>query len=116
MKKREKKKSILFVTFSLAGTGSEILLFELINSIAERYKVSLICYQKGELIRALSPAVKIHILGLNSPKNLSQKIIKRLILFLKVPLVFWLYRNYKWYINTIVLPLPVKYAAMTLLA
>jgi L-malate glycosyltransferase len=111
MKKRETKKSILFVTSSLEATGSEILLFELINSIAERYKVSLICYQKGELIRALSPAVKIHILGLNSPKNLAQKIIKRLILFLKVPLVFWLYRDYKWYINTIVLPLPVKHAA-----
>ena len=111
MKKRETKKSILFVTSSLSNTGSEILLFELINHIAERYKVALICYQKGELIQSLNPSVKIQVLGIKHPKNLVQKIIKRLILFVKVPLIFSFFRHYNWYINTIVLPLPVIFAA-----
>lgn len=111
MELRENRKKIVFITQSLERNGSEILLFNFINYIAGTYNVSVICYKRGSLISQLDPTVKVHILGLKQAKSLIQKISRRLRLQIYAPLVFWQHRRYMWYINTVILPLPVKYAA-----
>ena len=112
MNKEKTKKNILFITSSLARTGSEILLFNFINFIAEKYTVSVICYTKGDLVDQLPTSVKVHILGLTQPLGLFQKIKRRLKIYITVPILLGSYKNSFWYINTMVLPTAVTYAVL----
>src|ERR1700740_2083760 len=101
-------KRILFITPSLANTGSEILLFNYINFLAKRYTISVICYMEGDLIKHLDKAVIVHVIGIKEPQNLIEKIIRKWKFRVTIPFLLNKYKNYTWYINTIVLPLPVS--------
>lgn len=106
----KKAKHILFITPSLANTGSEILLFHYITFLSNRYSISVICYKHGSLISLLPQSVKVHVLNLNEPTNIFQQISRRFKFKVSFPFLLNRYKNYTWYINTIVLPFPVKYA------
>jgi L-malate glycosyltransferase len=104
------KRDILFITPSLASTGSEVLLFNFINFLAGRYNISLICFRRGNLIQLLDKSVTVHILEYTEPKNIFQKIQRRYGLHVSIPKIFSRFKNHLWYINTLTLPLPVKFA------
>lgn len=107
---KKDSKHILFITPSLASTGSEILLFHFINFLANHFSVSVICYKKGNLIDSLNKSVKVHVVNYEEPKTILQKILRRLKLYFVFPYLFNKYKKYQWYINTIVLPIPVEFA------
>lgn len=104
------QKHILFITPSLANTGSEILLFNYINFLAKRYVISVICYKEGDLIKHLDKSVTVHIVGIKEPQTIIEKIIRKWKFMFVIPSLLNKYKNYNWYINTIVLPLPVDFA------
>ncbi|PBQ33854.1 hypothetical protein CNR22_19390 [Sphingobacteriaceae bacterium] len=104
------KKHILFITPSLASTGSEVLLFHFINFIAKQYAVSVICFNHGNLISALDKSVKVHSLKIGNPATIPAKIIRRFKIHIALPFLLKRYKKHLWYVNTIILPIPVKYA------
>jgi glycosyltransferase involved in cell wall biosynthesis len=104
-------KNILFISSSLDNTGAEKLLVEYINHIASRYAVVLICNKRGILIKNLDKSVKVFVVNYSASKTIFQKIMRRVKIHLLLPYLFSKYKKYYWYINTIVLPIPVKYAA-----
>ena len=108
----EKRKHILFITPSLASTGSEILLFHLINFLAVRFSIAVICYKEGDLISSLNKSVKVHVVNYEEPKTILQKIVRRLKKHIVFPYLFSKYKKSQWYINTIVLPIPIEYAVI----
>ncbi len=104
------KKQIVFITQSLGNTGSEILLFHFINFLAESHSVSLICFTKGVAIKDLDKRVELNIINYPSGSGVLKKLRRRLDLNFTIPRLFEKYKNHLWYINTIVLPLPVEFA------
>ena len=102
--------NILFITPSLANTGSEVLLFNYLRFIAPRYHITMICYKRGNLIAQLPESIKVHCLGLSEANNFANKLQRRFIFHFTLPRLLKKFENSAWYINTIVLPLPVKYA------
>ncbi len=103
-------KKIIFITPSLGSTGSEILLYHFINHLSNNHDIVVICYKNGDLIKTLNPTVKVHVLDINTSKRFLQKIKQLFIVRYKFPKLLNKYKNDSWYINTIILPLPVKYA------
>lgn len=104
------KKNILFITPSLAATGSEMLLFQFITYLAPRYHITVITYTEGSLIKSLPKSVKVHVLHYSEAKSVFQKIKRRIKIHFSIPLLFSKYKKYNWYINTIILPFAVNYA------
>jgi len=107
---KSEKKHILFITPSLASTGSEVLLFHFINFLADRYTISVICFNRGNLISSLNKSVEVHSLSLGDPTSVYGKILKRVKIHITLPFLLNRYKKYLWYINTITLPIPLKYA------
>lgn len=104
------KKQIVFITQSLGNTGSEILLFHFINFLAQSHSVSVICFTKGAFITALDKRVELSIINYPSGPGVLKKVRRRFNLRFTIPGLFEKYKNHIWYINTIVLPLPVEFA------
>ena len=103
-------KHILFITPSLARTGSETLLFNYLCFIAPRYTITVICYAKGDLIAELPKSIKVYVLNLGEAKTIFQKIKRKFKTHFALPFLLSKFKKDTWYINTIVLPIPIKYA------
>src|SRR5690554_767666 len=104
-------KKILFITQNLARTGSEMVLWYLLNHLPpEKYKAHVFCLSKGELFDALPANVGKSVTYKNS--GLGRKKMGRVALKLagKDPFEFQLthiHRHFKpdlWYVNSIALP------------
>ncbi len=103
-------KHILFITPSLARTGSETLLFNYLCFIAPRYAITVICYAKGDLIGELPKSIKVYALNLGEAKTIFQKITRKFNTHFTLPFLLSKFKKDMWYINTIVLTIPIKYA------
>ncbi|MES2458557.1 MAG: glycosyltransferase family 4 protein [Bacteroidota bacterium] len=104
------KKRILFITQSLARTGSEVLLWYLLGTLdPAKYEIFVFCSNKGELYDLLPEYVQKNVRYKNSPIFL-ERVLRRVVRFLgQDPLSYQLnsiHKKFKpdiWYINTIAL-------------
>ena len=117
MPENNKHKRLTFFTPTLNRTGSEIVLFNLLNKISNQFKVAVITKYKGALLDLLPLNIKRkflykkpikYSLPINSTtlKRLFETDYPKFIFSIKV----WGYRNTVWYVNTITLPEVIEYA------
>ncbi|MEO6303493.1 MAG: glycosyltransferase [Bacteroidia bacterium] len=104
----EKVNKILFITPTLERTGSEIVLYNLINAIDKKFQFSILSIYKGKLYDGFN-ADKSYLLSERSNTFLG-RIQKKIAFSITLPLKLYKNRNCTWYINTIVLTHVLKYA------
>ncbi|WP_442589785.1 glycosyltransferase family 4 protein [Pedobacter sp. AW31-3R] len=102
---------ILFITQNLARTGSEMVLFYLLQHLdPKKYAVHVFCFTKGELYEALPEHIQKSVKfakDTSLPEKLLLRILKK---FKKDPLTYQLNNIQKrfnadmWFINTISVP------------
>lgn len=104
----EKVKKILFITPTLERTGSEIVLYNLINKIDRQFQFSVLSIYKGKLYGELN-ADKSYLLERRA-NSFYGRIQKKIAFTVLLPLKLYLNRKKNWYVNTIVLTHVLKYA------
>ena len=99
----EVTKKITFFTPTMKRTGSEIVLFNLVNSLSSEFSAKLISKYKGELLNKITSSVKPVFLYKQIPSNLSQRILNKLKKEIITPFTLLKCKESVWYINTIIL-------------
>lgn len=108
-----KPRNILFITPTLQRTGSEIILFQLLNRLDDIHGVSLLSIEKGSLFDSVDSRIsKSYVLKKQPGESLINKIVKRIGYALILPAKLFLNRKRTWYVNTIVLTPVLKYARL----
>lgn len=105
------KKRLLFITQDLARTGSEMVLWYLLNNLdKDQYSTYVLCMRKGELFDLLPDHIGKEVFYKSSPKR-SDRILRKVLKAVgKDPVaaqVDRIMRDFKadiWYVNTIVIP------------
>ena len=104
-------KKILFITQHLERTGSEMVLWHLLNNLdPQKYSLYVFCMTKGELYDHLPPHIQKSVVYKNSGQWKLKKFKSLLNLFKINPFEYQLKQIQKefkpdvWYINTIVIP------------
>ena len=105
------KKRILFITQSLSRTGSEMVLWYLLNNLdPEKYAISILCLKKGELYDHLPDHIDKHI-RYKSSSLFIHHIFRAILKLFKIDEVVYqvkqIQRSFNadiLYINTIVVP------------
>ena len=72
------KKNITFFTPSMKRTGSELVLFNLVNTLDKSFSAKLFSKYKGELLSDINPVVKAEYLYTKSPNNFAARIVNKL--------------------------------------
>ncbi len=106
----EAAKKITFFTPTMKRTGSEIVLFNLVNNIDNQFSAKLISKYKGELLNKIKPSVKASFLYKKPPLNLFQRILNKLEKEIITPFTLSRCKKSVWYINTIILGEFLEYA------
>jgi glycosyltransferase involved in cell wall biosynthesis len=104
-------KRILFITQNLKRTGSEMVLWYLLNSLdPEKYAIYVFCLTKGELYDQLPPHIHKSILYKASGKW-DKKLGRALLKLIKADLIShqlkYIHEKFNpdfWYVNTIAIP------------
>ncbi|MEP7263543.1 MAG: glycosyltransferase [Bacteroidota bacterium] len=99
-----KKTSITFFTPTFWRTGSEVVLFNLLNSFLLPWKINAISLYKGELAASLPPAVGYHYIYSISKGNRLIALKNRFNFYFKYSQLLNRFQSSIWYINTIALP------------
>ncbi len=105
------QKHIVFITPTLNRTGSEQVLFTYIKHISLSVKITLISKYKGPLYHQLPDFIEKYFLYLPGKNNLFVKLINRYRKLFVVNRILNKRKNALWYINTIVLPDMLQFAA-----
>lgn len=106
-------RKITFFTPSFTSTGSEIVLCNMLNSLNPTISANLVSYYSGgSLWNKLSKNYsKNSLYHFNPQKGIFARIFHRLEKTLLIPKKLKQYTNSVWYINTIVLPEILEFAA-----
>src|ERR1700752_2871460 len=106
----EAAKKITFFTPTMKRTGSEIVLFNLVNKLSPEFSATLISKYKGELLNKIKPSVKASFLYKQPPLNLFQRILNKLKKEIITSFTLLRCKKSVWYINTIILGEFLEYA------
>lgn len=98
-----KLKQLTFFTPTMKRTGSEIVLFNLLERIPENYFFRLISVFKGELLSYIDKRHSIIFVHKNRPSSILTKVSFKIKEVFFVPWLLKASKNMMWYINTIVL-------------
>lgn len=105
------KKRLLFITQDLARTGSEMVLWYLLNNLnKDQYSIYVLCMKKGELFDLLPDHIEKEVFYRSSSKwykKVFRGILKALGRNPVATQVDRIMRHFKadiWYINTVVIP------------
>lgn len=102
---------LTFFTQSLQRTGSEIVLFNLLQHISGAWEKRLVSYYQGELDNKLQEGIPREILYRVKPtQRMASRIIHLLERNIAVPRKLRRLHDSVWYVNTIVLPDLIEYA------
>ena len=104
------KKNITFFTPSMKRTGSELVLFNLVNTLDKSFSAKLFSKYKGELLSDINPVVKAEYLYTKSPNNFAARIVNKLKKEIVTRFKLSACKHSTWYINTIILPEILSYA------
>ena len=104
------KKKITFFTPTMQRTGSEIVLFNLLNHMDPDFSVTVFSKYKGPLLQQLKQTIRTHFLYKGVPKNLMQRVANKLTKEWIVPLQLATCKHSVWYCNTIMLSEILLYA------
>jgi glycosyltransferase involved in cell wall biosynthesis len=108
---RNDKINITFFTPTLQKTGSELVLFNLLNYLPDHFNATVVCKFRGELYYTLPKKIKKdYIFKFQYPTTLIYKIYYKLFKARILKTKLNKYKNSVWYINTIVLPDIIEFA------
>ncbi len=115
-----KKTKILFFTPSGGRTGSELMLWYLLNSLNhEMFEVQLVCFKDGEILQDFPPHIKVHFVP--TEFSLSDKIKFKFGINRFNEAISNIQTQFKadiWYLNTIktsnIFPLAKKFGVKTI--
>lgn len=102
-------KTLIFFSPTMERTGSEIVLFNLLQNLPSDFKVRLVTKYPGVLLNLLPSNIEKDVL-FKYPRNLFYKLINRFIRWFILPYKLSKYKKGSWYINTIILPEILQYA------
>ncbi|HRH64148.1 MAG TPA: glycosyltransferase [Bacteroidia bacterium] len=104
---------ITFFTPSFASTGSEIVLCNMLNSLSPAISAKLVSYYSGGSLwtKLRSKQSKRSLYHFNPQNGIFARLFHRLEKSFLVPKKLNQYKNSVWYINTIVLPEILEFAA-----
>jgi len=104
-------KRITFFSQSLQRTGSEIVLFNLLQNLEPDWEAHLISIYPGVLDKLLPPSISRSSLFESAPSDTFQSRVRRFLgRKFQVPRKLESVRDSLWYVNTIVLPDLLEYA------
>jgi glycosyltransferase involved in cell wall biosynthesis len=103
-------KNITFFTPTMKRTGSELVLFNLVNNLDSSFSAKLFSKYKGELLNKLNSVIKADYLYTKAPLNFVERVVNKLKKEIIIPSKLSACKNSIWYINTIILPEFLEYA------
>jgi glycosyltransferase involved in cell wall biosynthesis len=111
------KKRILFITQDLARSGSEMVLWYLLNNLdVNKYAISVFCMKRGEMYDQLPKNIKMEI-NYKYSQSTARTVFRGLLKFVGVdPLAYQLksiqasFKADIWYVNTLAIPSVFKIA------
>jgi glycosyltransferase involved in cell wall biosynthesis len=106
----EEIKDILFITPTLHRTGSELVLFHLINRLDKKFKPSVLSIERGSLYNSLASTIEKNYLVKDKSTGILRRIYKKFAFEKQLASKLAKHKDQIWYVNTIVLPYVLKYA------
>jgi glycosyltransferase involved in cell wall biosynthesis len=105
------KTNITFFTPTLQKTGSELVLFNLLNYLPDHFNATVVSKYQGDLYYVLPEKInKDYIFKFQYPTTLIYKLYYKLFKARILKTKLNKYKNSVWYINTIVLPDIIEFA------
>jgi glycosyltransferase involved in cell wall biosynthesis len=105
------KTNITFFTPTLQKTGSELVLFNLLNYLPDHFNATVVSKYQGDLYYVLPVKInKDYIFKFQYPTTLIYKLYYKLFKARILKTKLNKYKNSVWYINTIVLPDIIEFA------